>query len=99
MATILTDGKKTVKITMNVWEGNGYSPDWSQDFFEIGILPRRETARDIEFIVEDVDYCIEQANDWAQKTGDFRDDEYPDTEDRHVDVEEIETMEGNEEKE
>lgn len=31
--TRLTDGKKTVEIEMMVWEGSGYTPDWSKDFF------------------------------------------------------------------
>lgn len=89
MATILTDGKNTVKITMNVWEGDGYSPDWSQDFFEVGSLPRRETSRGIEYIVEDVSYCTDQAIDWERRSGDFRDD---DTEDeRRVDIDELPT--------
>ena len=36
----LTDGKRTVEITMQEWAGNEYTPDWSADFFEAGGLPR-----------------------------------------------------------
>lgn len=60
----MTDGKKTVEITMKVWNdfNTGYSPDWSNDFFNAGILPYDEDE-DL-FIVDDVDYCIEQAEEW-----------------------------------
>ena len=59
----MTDGKKTVEITMKVWNdfNTGYSPDWSNDFFNAGILPYDEDE-DLH-IVDDVDYCIEQAED------------------------------------
>ncbi|MBS6622782.1 MAG: hypothetical protein KH315_11570, partial [Faecalibacterium prausnitzii] len=32
----MTDGKKTVEITMKVWNdfNTGYSPNWSNDFFQ-----------------------------------------------------------------
>lgn len=68
----ITDGKRTVDIRMVVWEGNGYSPDWSQDFLGAGGL-RYDDEREA-YIVEDVDYCIEQAMDWRDSKGDFRDD-------------------------
>lgn len=60
----MTDGKKTVEITMKVWSdfNTGYSPDWSNDFFNAGILPYDEDED--FFIVDDVDYCIEQAEEW-----------------------------------
>jgi hypothetical protein len=60
----MTDGKKTVEITMKVWNdyNTGYSPDWSNDFFNAGILPYDEDED--FFIVYDVDYCIEQAEEW-----------------------------------
>lgn len=68
----ITDGKKTVEIRMMVWEGNGYSPDWSLDFFEAGALPYNEDTD--TYTVDDVDYCIEQAMDWKNSEGDYRDD-------------------------
>lgn len=87
--TILTDGKRTVGITMMVWEGNGYSPDWSQDFFEVGVLPRRETVRGVEYIVDNVDYCIDQANNWECRSGDYREDETDVQDERRVDVDDL----------
>lgn len=83
----LTDGKKTVDITMNEWTGSEYTPDWSNDFFQVGCLSRNE---DLDaYIVPDVDYCIDQANDWKNGVGDFLEDEDVNTEDRNVDVEEV----------
>ena len=82
--TRLTDGKKTVEITMRIWEGNGYTPDWSNDFFDIGDLPRDEEKE--ASIVEDVDYCVGQAQDWKNSAGDYMDDETP-IDDKRVDVE------------
>ena len=68
----ITDGKKTVEIKMVIWEGAGYSPDWSMDFFDAGLL-EYDSEKDV-YIVKDVDYCIEQANDWRDSIGDYRDD-------------------------
>ena len=65
----LTDGKKTVKITMHTWDGTNKSPDWSQDFFEAGSLPY--DAETDTYSVPDVDYCIEQADDWRLGRGEF----------------------------
>lgn len=64
----LSDGKRTVEIRMVVWEGTGYSPDLSADFFEAPYDKEKEA-----YIVKDVDYCIEQAQDWKNSEGDFRD--------------------------
>ena len=58
----LTDGEKTVQIEMKVWQGTGYSPDWSIDFFDAGLLPYDE-ENDM-YTVEDVDYCIDAAKEW-----------------------------------
>lgn len=83
----LYDGKKMVNIEMNNWTDNGYTPDWSIDFFEAGSLEYNE---DMEaYLVEDVDYCIEQAMDWKNADGDFYEPD-ADTTDRNVDVTEIE---------
>lgn len=59
----MTDGKKTVEIIMHMWDGKQYGPDMSADFF------------DGTEIVEDVDYCISQAEDWENYRGDFYDPE------------------------
>lgn len=81
----ITDGKKTVEIRMMVWEGSGYSPDWSLDFFNAGGLPYDDNT-DV-YIVEDVDYCIDQAMDWKDSKGDFQGDDP--NEDNEVFVDEL----------
>ncbi len=83
--TRLTDGKTVVEITMNEWTGDGYTPDWSHDFFEVGGLEYDEATN--TYKVEDVEYCIEQARDWQNAVGDFREyEDDVDTSDRNVDV-------------
>lgn len=71
----LTDGEKTVEITMNEWNGNEYTTDWSNDFFEAGGLPLVwvDEIDSEAHKVEDVDYCIDQAEDWTNYCGDFYD--------------------------
>ena len=75
---VLIDNNKAVEISIREWdeENPGYGPDWSADFFEVG---RLETVDDPDFayIVDDVDYCIEQANDMVAGVGDFAGDPQP----------------------
>lgn len=73
---VLTDGKRTVSIRMAEWTGNGWSPDFSYDFFN-GIDK-----------VRDVGYCIEQAIDWRDCRGDYSYDA-ANPSDRIVEVEEL----------
>lgn len=83
----MTDGKKTINITMCEWQtGSGCTPDWSKDFFEAGRLPH-DDEKDA-YVVEDVDYCIDQANDCINHTGDFNDGEEK-NENEYVFVEEV----------
>ena len=56
----ITDKKKTVFIEMKTWNGSGYGPDWSKDFFNASTLTMNGDA----YIVEDVDYCIDAAREW-----------------------------------
>ena len=56
----ITDGKKTVEIEIKRWNGNGYDPDWSIDYFVAGSLPYDDETD--TYTVTDVDYCIEMAN-------------------------------------
>lgn len=56
----ITDGKKTVEIEIRRWNGSGYDPDWSADYFQAGSLPYDEEHE--TYTVDDVDYCIEMAN-------------------------------------
>ena len=62
----LKDGKKAVEIDMVVWEENGYSPDWSIDFFAAAYDEKSDY-----YIVPDVDYCLDQAEDWKNGLGDY----------------------------
>lgn len=56
----LTDTIKTIEITMRTWDGLNYSPDFAVDFFAAPY------SADLDaYIVADVDYCIDQANEWA----------------------------------
>ena len=64
----ITDGKRTVEIRMMVWQGTGYSPDWSNDFFDAGLLPFDEEVE--AYTVEDVEYCIDAALEWAKESED-----------------------------
>ena len=64
------DGNKLMEITLSTWEGNGYSPRWEDDFFNVGGLPRIELDEYI-YIVKDVDYLVEQANDMIDGKGDW----------------------------
>lgn len=75
--TRLTDGKRTAEIRMTIFndQNGSYSPDWEHDFFEVGSLPYDyETAA---YRVQDVDYCIDQAINCINRTGDFADDDEP----------------------
>lgn len=69
----LSDGKKTIDIKLQIWNGTGYGPDISNDFFEAGCLPYNE--ENDTYTVDDVDYCIDYANDWKNGTGDFYEDD------------------------
>lgn len=60
----ITDGSRTVEIRIQRWNGSGYDPDWSVDFFEAGSLPYDEETD--TYTVEDVDYCINMAQTEAR---------------------------------
>ena len=56
----ITDGKKTVEIKIQRWNGSGYDPDWSIDYFSAGSPPYNEATD--TYTVDDVAYCIDMAN-------------------------------------
>ena len=69
--TRITDGRMTLEIIMNNWTGDGYTSDWSADFFEVGCLHYNE---DLDaYMVENVEYCKCQAEDWENNVGDYLD--------------------------
>ena len=73
----MTDGTRTVEITMRKWTDHGYTPDFSNDFFDAGGLPLVwiEHLNAEVYKVDDVKYCIDQAMDWQASKGDFQDDD------------------------
>ena len=76
--TRLKDRKtgEIVGIKMMTWQEyqNQYTEDWSDDLFEVGCLEYDEDAD--AYLVDDVEYCIEQANDWKMSRGDYSEAEY-----------------------
>lgn len=59
----ITDGNRIVDITMQMFDGTNYSPDWANDFFNSGSLAYDEDHD--AYRVEDIDYCIDNAKLWA----------------------------------
>ena len=51
--TRLTDGNRTIEIELCIWNGEGYDPDWSADFFNVGSLEYDDDAE--AYVVDDVD--------------------------------------------
>lgn len=70
--TVLVDDRKAVEVTIREWdeESMHYGPDWSNDFFEVGTLEDVDGLDDA-YWVDDVDYCVEQADDMVAGVGDF----------------------------
>ena len=68
----ITDGKTTKEITMKIWQNGQWSPSFERDFFDAGGLPYDEETD--TYTVDDVEYLIDQANDWQQGIGDYQDD-------------------------
>lgn len=85
--TRLIDKNKAVEISIREWdeENSQYGPDWAADFFEVGGLKTVE-GPELAYIVDDVDYCIEYANDMVAGVGDFAGDPQPN---QFVDVTEL----------
>lgn len=67
-----TDNNKAAETSIREWdeENSQYGTDQSADFFETGGL---ETVSEPELasIVDDVDYCIDQADDMGAGEGDY----------------------------
>lgn len=74
---ILTDGERYAEITIRTWNDDAqwYSPDWSLDFYDAGGLKHYEIDHDghgdFAYMVDDIDYCIEQAMDMVNGIGDY----------------------------
>lgn len=57
----MTDGKRTIEITIRTWdeECQQYGEDWAAEWFCDAKFDRERGL----YIVDDVEYCIEQADD------------------------------------
>lgn len=97
--TYFTDRKRTVGIAICDYNNDSYEwgPDWSADFFAVGDLESAgyyNGGVDV-LVVQDIDYLLEQAEDWKQGRGDYYEDreehEDFDPDDRLVKVVEIDS--------
>ena len=68
MTRFIDNNGKIAEITLT---NNGY--EWQDEFFNVGSLSYNEDSDAYE--VEDVDYLIDQANDYISGRGDFSDGE------------------------
>lgn len=66
----MTDGEKTIEITMKVWNDflDSYGFDFSYDFFDAGVLSLTDDQG--AYIVGDVDYCLCAALEWEAENED-----------------------------
>lgn len=73
--TYFSDGKKVVGISLFTSNGTGLSEDWSNEFYNVGILPKTEMEIEgcgrVVYLVEDTDYLVEQAHDYGNATGEY----------------------------
>ena len=73
--TYFSDGKQVVGISMFTSNGTGLSEDWSNDFFEVGVLSKTEMNVEgfgrVAYLVKDTDYLVEQAHDYGNATGEY----------------------------
>lgn len=69
---IIMDDKKVMDIDLYATDGTSLGESLALDFFEAGNLKRTD---DGTYIVDNVDYCLEMAEDWLNYAGDFADDE------------------------
>lgn len=81
----LYDGHKRISVTMAEWseQSRSYGPDLALEFFSDA---KYDSSHDV-YVVEDVDYCAQQAEDWANLRGDFAGDELAEGISREVDIE------------
>lgn len=71
--TYFTDSSKTVDITLTDADSG---VEWQDDFYDVGLLTDLADAEGYEwspslYVVEDVDYLIDQARDMIAGVGDF----------------------------
>ena len=66
----LFDNSHILEISMALFDGSNLSQDWSGDFFGVGNLEYNEELD--AYKVNDIDYCIKQAEDWESFNGDYK---------------------------
>lgn len=71
--TRYTDGKNTIGITMHQWTGDGWTPDWQNDFFDGVREYSEDNAGNIAYFVKDVNYMVDCLIDYMEGVGDFVD--------------------------
>lgn len=73
--TYFSDGKKVVGISLFASNGTGLSEDWSNEFYNVGILPKTEMEIEgcgrVVYLVKNADYLVEQAHDYGNATGEY----------------------------
>lgn len=73
--TYFSDGKKVVGISLFTSNGTGLSEDLSNEFYNVGILPKTEMEIEgfgrVVYLVKDADYLVEQAHDYGNATGEY----------------------------
>lgn len=58
----ICDGVRAIDIEIKKWNGSGYDPDWSQDYFTAGCLPSYDTpSGEHVYKVGSVQYAIDMA--------------------------------------
>ncbi|MBQ6621933.1 MAG: helix-turn-helix domain-containing protein [Mogibacterium sp.] len=67
----LTDGKRTIEITMREWDGVNWGQDIAGEFFAGAEL----IDNDPYTALADIDYAIDNAKDWESHAGDYDDDD------------------------
>lgn len=92
--TRFTDGLRLVEISMYSVNGSDVTPDWENDFFDVGGLGYDELLD--AYIVDDVKFLIDEAYDWKHGQGDYditdeedEDEFWNDVMARQVNVEEL----------
>lgn len=66
----MTDGTRTIVIEIRRWNGTGYDPDWSVDYFSAGSLVYN--ADTDCYIVQDVQHCIDVAKSASEDGACYR---------------------------
>ena len=79
----LTDGQKTISVEMKIRISDfEYGRDFSHEFFNVDNLRCDEKTG--VYVVPDIQYCIDQVEDWMNAREKFHGDEIADPNDRYA---------------